>query len=37
MLEVVDTVDELGEKLPAELIELVAVAAKQPVVEDLDI
>ena len=36
-LEVVATVDELREKLPAELFDLVAAAAKQPVVEDLDI
>ena len=36
-LDVVETVDELREKLPAELFELVAAAAKQPVVEDLDI
>ena len=36
-LEVVATVDELREKLPPELFELVAAAAKQPVVEDLDI
>jgi EXLDI family protein len=36
-LEVVDTVDELREKLPPELFDLVAAAAKQPVVEDLDI
>jgi EXLDI family protein len=36
-LEVVDTVEELREKLPPELFELVAAAAQQPVVEDLDI
>ena len=36
-LEVVETVDELREKLPAELFDLVAAAAKQPAVEDLDI
>jgi EXLDI family protein len=36
-LDVVETVDELREKLPPELFELVAAAAKQPVVEDLDI
>lgn len=36
-LEVVATVDELREKLPAELFDLVAAAARQPVVEDLDI
>ncbi len=36
-LEVVETVDELREKLPPELFELVAVAAQHPAVEDLDI
>ena len=36
-LEVVNTVDELREKLPPELFDLVALAAQQPVVEDLDI
>ena len=36
-LEVVDTVEELREKLPAELFELVFAAAAQPVFEDLDI
>lgn len=36
-LEVVETVDELAEKLPPELFELVAAVARQPVVEDLDI
>ncbi len=36
-LDVVNTVDELREKLPPELFELVAAAAQQPVVEDLDI
>lgn len=36
-LEVVDTVDELREKLPPELFEMVSAAARQPVVEDLDI
>jgi len=36
-LEVVDTIDELREKLPAELFETVAAAARQPAVEDLDI
>ena len=36
-LEVVNTVDELREKLPPELFDLVAAAVKQPVVEDLDI
>jgi len=34
---VVDTIDELREKIPAELFELVAQLAKQPTVEDLDI
>ena len=36
-LEVVDSVEALRETIPPELFELVAVAAKQPVVEDLDI
>jgi EXLDI family protein len=36
-IDVVDTVDELREKLPPELFELVADVARQPVVEDLDI
>jgi EXLDI family protein len=36
-LEVVDTVDELRDKLPDELFELVAAVARQPAVEDLDI
>ena len=36
-LEVVETVDELREKLPPELFEMVAIAARQPAVEDLDI
>ena len=36
-LEVVDTVEALREKIPSELFDLVAAAAKQPVVEDLDI
>jgi EXLDI family protein len=36
-LEVVDTVDELRGKIPPELFDLVAAAAQQPVVEDLDI
>lgn len=36
-LEVVQTVDELREKVPGDLFDMVAVAAKQPVVEDLDI
>jgi EXLDI family protein len=36
-LDVVDTVEALREKLPAELFDMVAAAAQQPVVEDLDI
>ena len=36
-LEVVDTVDELRAKLPQELFDMVAAAAQQPAVEDLDI
>jgi EXLDI family protein len=36
-LEVVDTVEALREKIPSELFDLVAAAAMQPVVEDLDI
>jgi EXLDI family protein len=36
-LEVVDSLDALREKVPAELYELVAAASKQPSVEDLDI
>jgi EXLDI family protein len=36
-LEVVDTLDELREKIPAELYDLVAAAAEQPFIEDLDI
>jgi EXLDI family protein len=36
-LEVVDSVDALREKVPPELFDLVAAAARQPVVEDLDI
>ena len=36
-LEVVNTVDELRDRLPAELFDMVAVAAQQPAVEDLDI
>ena len=36
-LEVVDSVDALREKLPPELFDLVAAAAQQPAVEDLDI
>ena len=36
-LEVVHTVDDLRDKLPPELFELVAAVAGQPIVEDLDI
>jgi EXLDI family protein len=36
-LEVADTLDELQDKVPPELFELVARSAKQPLVEDLDI
>ena len=36
-LDVVDTVEELREKVPAELFDLIVAAARQPVVEDLDI
>jgi EXLDI family protein len=36
-LEIVDTVEELRSLLPAELYVLVAAAAEEPVVEDLDI
>ena len=36
-LEVVDTVDALREKLPPELFDMVAAAARQPAVEVLDI
>ena len=36
-LDVVDTIEELREKVPPQLFELVATAAQQPVVEDLDI
>jgi EXLDI family protein len=36
-LDVVDTVEALREKVPPELYDLVAAAAQQPVVEDLDI
>ncbi len=36
-LEVVDSLDALGEKIPAELYDMVAAAAEQPAVEDLDI
>jgi EXLDI family protein len=36
-LTVVDTLDELRQKVPSELFDLVANLAKQPTVEDLDI
>ena len=36
-LEVVATLDELKEKVPAELFDMVARSARQPTVEDLDI
>ena len=36
-LEIFDTVEELREKVPTELYDLVAAAAEQPAVEDLDI
>jgi EXLDI family protein len=36
-LEVVATLDELREKVPAELYEMVARSARQPTVEELDI
>lgn len=36
-LTVVDTLEELKEKVPAELYEIVAALASQPAVEDLDI
>jgi EXLDI family protein len=36
-LDVVDTVEELREKIPPELYDLIASAARQPPVEDLDI
>ncbi|WP_026930676.1 EXLDI protein [Glycomyces tenuis] len=36
-LEVVDTLEELKEKVPAELYEMVAAAGEAPPVEDLDI
>jgi EXLDI family protein len=36
-LDVVDTVEALREKVPPELFDMVAAAARQPVVEDLDI
>jgi len=36
-LEVFDSVDQLRDKVPAQLFDMVSAAAKQPVVEDLDI
>jgi EXLDI family protein len=36
-LEVVETVDELREKIPHELFDMVATSAGQPAIEDLDI
>lgn len=36
-LEVLDSVEDLRERVPPELYDLVAAAAEQPVVEDLDI
>jgi len=36
-LEVIDSLDELRDRIPAELYDLVAAAADQPVIEDLDI
>ena len=36
-LDVFDTVDALRERVPAELFDLVASSARQPLVEDLDI
>ena len=36
-LEVVATIDELRDKVPAELFEMVARSARQPTVEELDI
>jgi EXLDI family protein len=36
-LEVLDSLEELREKVPAELYHLVAAAAEQPLIEDLDI
>ncbi|MGI8687792.1 MAG: EXLDI protein [Thermomicrobiales bacterium] len=36
-LEVVDSLDALREKIPAEMYEMIAAAATQPAVEDLDI
>jgi len=36
-LEVVDSLDALREKIPAEMYDMIAAAAEQPAVEDLDI
>ena len=36
-LEVVDTLEELRQKVPQELYEMVARSSRQPAVEDLDI
>ena len=36
-LEIVDTLDELKDAIPAELYGLVAAAVQQPAIEDLDI
>ncbi len=36
-LEVVETLDELRDKVPPELFEMVARSARQPTVEELDI
>lgn len=36
-LEIVDTLEKLRAKIPSELFDLVAAAAEQPVIEDLDI
>jgi EXLDI family protein len=36
-LEVFDSLDQLRDKVPAQLFEMVAASAKQPIVEDLDI
>jgi len=36
-LEIVDTIDELRARIPAELYEMVVIADRQPAVEDLDI
>jgi len=36
-LDVIETLDELRERIPSQLFEMVANSAKQPAVEDLDI